>query len=68
MDRHLGRGLVRHRVNVEIKGGKQSIGNDYSRDLDLPTFAKRYIVATDPAAKLSSYPPRAFGGPSNVPS
>lgn len=58
MDRHPGRGLVRHRVNVEIKGGKQNIGNDYSRDLDLPTFAKRYIVATDPTTKLSSYPPR----------
>lgn len=51
-------GYGRHRVNVEIKGGKQSIGNDYSRDLDLPSFAKRYIVAADPTTKLSSYPPR----------
>lgn len=48
----------RHRVKVEIKGEKQSIGNDYSRDLDLLTFAKRYIVPTDPTTKLGSYPPR----------
>ncbi|MBA4108104.1 MAG: hypothetical protein C0487_00710 [Leptothrix sp. (in: Bacteria)] len=51
-------GYGRHRVNVEIRGEKQRIGNDYSRDLDLTTFAKRYVVATDPTAKLKDYPPR----------
>ena len=41
-------GYGRQRVHVEIDGGKQAIGNDYSRDLDLPAFAKRYVVTADP--------------------
>ena len=34
-------GYGRQRVNIEVAGGKQSIGNDYSRELDLAAFAKR---------------------------
>ncbi|RZL92047.1 MAG: hypothetical protein EOP82_11180 [Variovorax sp.] len=51
-------GYGRQRVHVELAGGKQSIGNDYSRDLNLETFAKRYVVSEDPAAKLAGYPPK----------
>ncbi len=51
-------GYGRYRVYVEIGGGKQAIGNDYSRDLQLEAFAKRYIVEADPKAKLATYPAR----------
>lgn len=51
-------GYGRHRVHVEIRGEKQRLGNDYSRDLDLTTFAKRYVVASDPTVNLKDYPPR----------
>src|ERR1051325_7895357 len=51
-------GYGRQRVQIEVNGGRQAIGNDYSRDLDLPTFAKRYVVTEDPKAKLASAPPK----------
>ncbi|MDL5364143.1 hypothetical protein QSH18_00825 [Xanthomonas sp. NCPPB 2654] len=49
-------GYGRYRVNVLIDGQKQSIGNDYSRDLDNDAFAKRYVVTQDPKLKLAAYP------------
>lgn len=49
-------GYGRHRVRVEIDGGRQAIGNDYSRDLDLETFARRYVVADDPASRIATWP------------
>lgn len=49
-------GYGRYRVHVAINGGKQSIGNDYSRDIDLGAFAQRYVVAEDPRLKLAGYP------------
>jgi hypothetical protein len=49
-------GYGRHRVNVEIGGKKQSIGNDYSRDLAPEVFAKRYVVPENPSDKLAQYP------------
>lgn len=51
-------GYGRYRVHLELGGGKQSIGNDYSRDLDLGTFAQRYVVTQDPAAKIAGFPPK----------
>jgi hypothetical protein len=51
-------GYGRSRVYVQMENGKQAIGNDYSRDLDMATFARRYIVASDPKLKLAGYPPR----------
>jgi hypothetical protein len=36
--------------------GKQTIGNDYSRELPMPSFAARYVVADNPASKLANYP------------
>ena len=51
-----GTGYGRYRVKVEIDGKKQEIGDDYSRDLALDVFAKRYVVADDPTAKLATYP------------
>ncbi|UNK42328.1 outer membrane protein assembly factor BamE [Luteimonas sp. S4-F44] len=49
-------GHGRYRVNVRIDGQRQAIGNDYSRDLDLDTFARRYVVTEDPAAKIATWP------------
>jgi len=51
-------GYGRQRVYVEFADGKQAIGNDYSRNLNLTAFARRYIVAEDPRQKLAGYPPR----------
>jgi hypothetical protein len=49
-------GHGRYRVYVTFVDGKQALGNDYSRDLDLDTFAARYVVKDDPALKLATYP------------
>lgn len=49
-------GYGRYRVHVDIGGARQSIGNDYSRDIDMGAFAQRYIVSEDPKAKLATYP------------
>ncbi len=50
-------GYGRQRVIVEIEGKEMKIGNDYSRDLNLPTFARRYLVTEDPRKKIATYPP-----------
>jgi hypothetical protein len=34
------------------------IGNDYSRNLDMGSFAERYIVAEDPSKKFATFPPK----------
>jgi hypothetical protein len=49
-------GYGRHRVHIEVAGKKQAIGNDYSRDIALEAFAKRYVVAENPSDKLAQYP------------
>lgn len=49
-------GFGRYRVNLIIDGKKQSIGNDYSRDLDNEAFAKRYVTTTDPKAAIAAAP------------
>jgi hypothetical protein len=49
-------GYGHYRVKVDINGKSQAIGNDYSRDLTLEEFAKRYVVSDDPAAKIATYP------------
>ncbi|WP_101926118.1 MULTISPECIES: outer membrane protein assembly factor BamE domain-containing protein [Luteimonas] len=49
-------GYGRQRVHLRIDGEKHSIGNDYSRDLDLDAFARRYVVTEDPNVTLATYP------------
>ena len=51
-------GYGRYRVLVDFPDGKQAIGNDYSRDLNMTAFAQRYVVAEDPKRKMASYPPK----------
>jgi hypothetical protein len=49
-------GYGHYRVKVDINGKSQAIGNDYSRDLSQEDFAKRYVVADDPAVKIAGFP------------
>jgi hypothetical protein len=49
-------GYGHFRVKVMLENKSQAIGNDYSRDLSMEDFAKRYVVADDPNAKISGYP------------
>lgn len=49
-------GYGRYRLHVNIEGAQQDIGNDYSRDLDMGVFARRYVVPTNPAAAITKMP------------
>jgi hypothetical protein len=49
-------GYGRYRAYVTIDGKRQALGNDYSRDLSMEAFAKRYVVAEDPRTKIAGYP------------
>lgn len=46
----------RYRVSIQLPDGAQTLGNDYSRDLALPAFARRYVVPEDPQTKLRGFP------------
>ena len=46
----------RYRVSVQLPDGAQTLGNDYSRDLAMPAFARRYVVPEDPQPKLRGFP------------
>jgi hypothetical protein len=45
-----------NRIKLNIQGKDQAIGNDYSRDLSLDEFGKRYVVTDDPALKIHTFP------------
>lgn len=49
-------GYGRYRVHTLMDGEKHDLGNDYSRDLDLETFAKRYVVPSDPRPAIAAAP------------
>lgn len=51
-------GYGKQRVLVEINGSAQAIGNDYSRDLSLEAFARRYVVRDNPMTKVAALPDR----------
>ena len=52
------KGLGRYRVHVEVDGKRQAIGNDYSRDIAMEAFARRYILKEDPRSKLQLATPK----------
>ncbi|HEX5737265.1 MAG TPA: hypothetical protein VFY22_02045 [Hydrogenophaga sp.] len=52
------KGYGRNRVEVEIEGKSQWLGNDYSRDLSKEVFAQRYIVAADPRTVVAKASPK----------
>jgi hypothetical protein len=45
-----------YRLNVVLNGKRQAIGNDYSRDLAMEVFARRYIVKEDPRPQVAAAP------------
>jgi hypothetical protein len=47
----------RYRVVVEVDGQRQTLGNDYSRNIAMPEFARRYVVEQNPAERLKTFPP-----------
>ncbi|MDP9007667.1 MAG: hypothetical protein M3N91_02995 [Pseudomonadota bacterium] len=49
-------GYSKHRVKVVVENKNQALANDYSRDLAIETFARRYIVQDDPTAKIKTFP------------
>lgn len=51
-------GFGRYRFHLEVGGKRQSIGNDYSRDLTMEAFARRYLVKEDPRLKIKSASPK----------
>jgi hypothetical protein len=51
-------GFGRNRFHLDIDGKRQSIGNDYSRDLSMETFARRYLVKDDPRLKIRTASPK----------
>jgi hypothetical protein len=46
----------KHRVKVVVENKNQTLLNDYSRDLPIEQFAKRFIIHDDPALKIKSFP------------
>jgi len=49
----------RYRVSIKLSdpvNATQTLGNDYSRELALPDFARRYVVPEDPRLLLRSLP------------
>ncbi len=55
-------GYGRNRFEFDVTGNLPRknywIGNDYSRKLGMEEFAARYIVKSDPNAKIASFPPK----------
>ncbi len=51
-------GYGRHRAYILVDGGKQAIGNDYSRDLEMGDFVMRYVVRDDPRLRIATFPAR----------
>jgi hypothetical protein len=49
-------GYRKHRVKVVVENKNQAIVNEYSRDLPIQEFAKRYIVQEDPGVRFKAYP------------
>ncbi len=47
---------ARYRVSIKLPDGTQTLGNDYSRELAMPEFARRYVVPEDPQLRLRSFP------------
>ena len=47
----------RYSIGIRIDGAEYWLGNDYSRSLDDQRFARRYILAQDPLARLTEVDP-----------
>jgi len=43
--------------DADLGGKPQRLKNDYSRNITLADFAKRYVVTEDPKQKMAAFPP-----------
>jgi hypothetical protein len=48
--------LWHYRVIVDMNGKREYIVNDYSHDLSMEEFVKRYVVADDPTIRMANFP------------
>lgn len=48
----------RWRMIVEINGQEVGLGNDYSRTIDMDTFAQMYVPTQDPKLRMQAWPER----------
>jgi hypothetical protein len=48
----------RWRMYVEINGQEVGLGNDYSRTIDMDTFAQMYVPTVDPKIRMQAWPER----------
>jgi len=51
-------GYGANRVFTQMGDKPQTLGNDYSRTMTLPAFARRYIVPVDPRIALAGFTPK----------
>ena len=51
-------GFGRWRLQVEIDGKKQEIGNQYSRTMSMDEFAAKYVTTQDPKLKMQTWAPK----------
>lgn len=49
-------GYGRNRVHTRMNGEEQDLGNDYSREIELGAFARRYVVPYNPQRALRKAP------------
>ena len=50
-------GYGRYRVHTLMNGEAQDLGNDYSRSVEMGTFAHRYVLPYNPMRRLAAAPP-----------
>ena len=46
----------KHRAKVMVENREQSLINDYSRNLAIEDFTKRYVVQDDPRERMKTFP------------
>ena len=50
-------GYGRYRVHTRMNGEVMDLGNDYSREIEMGAFARRYVVPYNPQRRLRNAPP-----------
>jgi hypothetical protein len=46
----------KHKLKVDIENKKQQIANDYSREISMSEFLKRWVVTGDPSERIKTFP------------
>ena len=50
-------GYGRYRVHTRMNGEEMDLGNDYSREIEMGAFARRYVVPHNPQRRLRNASP-----------